>query len=72
MSRGTILAAVLVFLMIGLNIILSKKKKNYINLDVNNFNITDKGDLVDMVNYQSFNNVNALEDGTDNVLSMLE
>ena len=30
MSRGTILAAVLVFLMIGLNIILSKKKKNYI------------------------------------------
>ena len=48
------------------------KKKNYINLDVNNFNITDKGDLVDMVNYQSFNNVNSLEDGEDEVLNMLE
>ena len=39
------------------------KKKNYINLDVNNFNITDKGDLQDMVDYQNFDQVNTLEDG---------
>ena len=39
------------------------KRKNYINLEINNFNIADKGDLQDMVDYQSFNNVDALADG---------
>ena len=39
------------------------KRKNYINLEMSNFNITDKGDLQDMVDYQNFNDVDALEDG---------
>ncbi len=47
------------------------KKKNYINLDVDNFNITDKGDLQDMVDYQNFNNVDALEDGVDDLADLL-
>lgn len=41
------------------------KKKNYINLDINNFNIQDKGDLNDMVDYQNFNSVETLRDGGD-------
>ena len=47
------------------------KKKNYINLDVTNFNISDKGDLVDMVNHLSFNDVRTLEDGDDSGLDLL-
>lgn len=39
------------------------KRKNYINLEMSNFNITDKGDLQDMVDYQNFNDVDTLEDG---------
>lgn len=46
------------------------KKKNYINLEVNNFNISDKGDLQDMVDYQNFNNVEALQDGDDEIADL--
>ena len=41
------------------------KKKNYINLDVENFNITDKGDLNDMVDYMNLRGANLEEDGED-------
>ena len=36
-------------------------KKNYINLDFNNFNITEVGDLKDMIDAQT--DVNLNEDG---------
>ena len=47
------------------------KKKNYINLDVDNFNIEDKGDLQDMVDYLNFENVNVLEDGEQSIPDLL-
>lgn len=34
-----------------------RKKKNYINLEINNFDIRDVGDLQDMINYQNSNNI---------------
>jgi replicative DNA helicase len=34
-----------------------RKKKNYINLELNNFDIKDVGDLKDMVDYQNSSNV---------------
>jgi len=34
-----------------------RKKKNYINLSINNFDISDVGDLQDMVNFQNSNNI---------------
>jgi len=39
------------------------KKKNYINLEIKNFNIKDVGDLQDMVDYQQNSDISAVEDG---------
>ena len=47
------------------------KKKNYINLNVDNFNIEDKGDLQDMVDYLNFENVSVVEDGADGIPDLL-
>ena len=39
------------------------KRKNYVNLDIKNFNIQDVGDLQDMVDYQQADDMRPLEDG---------
>lgn len=41
------------------------KKNNYINLHMENFNITEKGDLVDMVEFQSLNGLIPSPDADD-------
>lgn len=41
------------------------KKKNYINLDIDNFNITDKGDLNDMVAHIRAESTTAVADGRE-------
>jgi replicative DNA helicase len=41
------------------------KKKNYINLELNNFNITDKGDLNDMVAHIRAEGTNPVADGRE-------
>ena len=41
------------------------KRKNYINLHMENFNITEKGDLQDLVDHMDFEGVSPEEDGVD-------
>jgi|TARA_Y100001937_G_scaffold20453_1_gene28491 replicative DNA helicase len=41
------------------------KRKNYINLHMENFNITEKGDLQDMVDHMDFEGVSPDQDGID-------
>lgn len=47
-----------------------RKKKNYINLEMNNFDIKDVGDLQDMVNYQNSNNVSLASNDDDLLLDI--
>ena len=47
-----------------------RKKKNYINLEINNFDIKDVGDLQDMINYQNSNNISIDSNEDDFVLDI--
>ena len=38
------------------------KRKNYINLEISNFNLIDKGDMKDMVDHMLLNDINVEED----------
>lgn len=42
------------------------KKKNYINLDFNNFSVTEKGDLIDWVNHLHIEDAAPIMDGDGN------
>jgi replicative DNA helicase len=46
------------------------KKNNFINLDFNNFCITEKGDLKDMIRAQSGDDINLSEDDSDSSIPM--
>lgn len=43
------------------------KKKNHINLDFNNFNVRERGDLIDHVNHLHIEDAAPIQDGGDNV-----
>ena len=47
-------------------------KRNYINLDFNNFNITERGDLRDLVEHLRVEGINPDEDGSDSLPSLFE
>ena len=38
------------------------KRNNYIHLDMQNFNITEKGDLLDMLDFQELNGIEPTEE----------
>jgi len=39
------------------------KRNNYLHLNMHNFNITERGDLIDMLDFQELNGINPNEDG---------